>query len=182
MQCIITEKQSNPINMLWLNKEKGSWLTVVRAKANLKLSHCGPSQRQASGTNPLSWATVGLAKDKHQAPTHQVEPRCAQPKTRLSIRHQPTELSLRGPSQRHASGTNPPMIFLGQHFHWVWVLTHCCAIKEETITINHDWVYHQAGRLSHDIHVVSNFFFYNVWLFFLNWSLKEGFPTVLLNV
>ena len=28
MQFIITEKQSNQINTLWWNKEKGSWLTA----------------------------------------------------------------------------------------------------------------------------------------------------------
>ena len=36
------------------------------------------------------------------------------------------------------------------------VLTHRRAIKEEIIAINRDWVYNQACRLSHDIHVVSH--------------------------
>ena len=45
MQCMITDKQSKQINTL-----KDAWLTV-RAKENIKLGHCGPSQRPASDTN-----------------------------------------------------------------------------------------------------------------------------------
>ena len=44
------EKQSNESNTLWWKKEKGSRLTD-RANENLKLSHSGPNQRQASGNN-----------------------------------------------------------------------------------------------------------------------------------
>ena len=55
MQCIIMEKHSNQINAPWWNKEKGSWLTDSQ------------SQRKPS------WATVGPATDKHQAPTHRLK-------------------------------------------------------------------------------------------------------------
>ena len=37
-------------------------------------------------------------------------------------------------------------------------MTHRPVIKEENIAINHDWVYNQACRLTHDIQVISNFF------------------------
>ena len=33
------------------------------------------------------------------------------------------------------------------------------VINEETIAINHDWVYNQTCRFSHAIHVIFNFFF-----------------------
>ena len=46
------------------------------------------------------------------------------------------------------------------------ITTHRHAIKGETIAINSDWVYNQACRLSHDIQVISTFF-YNVLLSFL---------------
>ena len=75
------------------------------------------------------------------------------------------KLSHGGPSYRQASGTNPPIKALRQSCHWVWSLTQHRAIKEETIALNHEWVYYQACRLSHDIQVISNFFF-NVWLSF----------------
>ena len=45
MQCIIIEKQSDQIHTLWLNKEKGPWLTD-------------------------SQTMMGIAKDKHLALTH----------------------------------------------------------------------------------------------------------------
>ena len=73
MQCITTEKQSNHISILYRIKERSSKLTgrqskkkyvhtiesrkealnsqADRAKENLKLSHGGLSQREASGTN-----------------------------------------------------------------------------------------------------------------------------------
>ena len=35
-------------------------------------------------------------------------------------------------------------------------LTHRCAIKEETIALNPDWVYNQACRLPHNIHSISH--------------------------
>ena len=38
-----------------------------------------------------------------------------------------------GPSQRPASGTNPPMKNLGQALHWVWHLSHRHAIQDESI-------------------------------------------------
>ena len=47
MPCIITEKHSNQINALW-------WLRLTmrdRVKENRKLSHGGPSQREASDTD-----------------------------------------------------------------------------------------------------------------------------------
>ena len=44
---------SNQINALWLNREAGSELKIVRFKVNLQLSHGGPSYSQASGTYPL---------------------------------------------------------------------------------------------------------------------------------
>ena len=44
----------------------------------------------------------------------------------------------------------------------IWILscltTHSRAIKEETIAINYDWIFKQACRLSHDIHIVSHSF------------------------
>ena len=46
MQCTTTDKQRNQINILWWTKDKGSWLT----------------------DNTPSWATMGSAKDKDQAP------------------------------------------------------------------------------------------------------------------
>ena len=41
-----------------------------------------------------------------------------------------------GSSQGQASGTNQWIKALHQGRHWVWGLTHHCAIKEETIAIN----------------------------------------------
>ena len=35
-------------------------------------------------------------------------------------------------------------------------MTYRRAIKEETIALNHDWVYNQACRLLHDIYVASH--------------------------
>ena len=52
MQYIIIEKQYNQINTLWWNREKGSRL---------------------SDSQTSSWATVGPATAKHQAPTHQLK-------------------------------------------------------------------------------------------------------------
>ena len=37
-------------------------------------------------------------------------------------------------------------------------MTHCRAIIEETIAVNHDWIYNQVCRLSHDIQVISNLY------------------------
>ena len=54
------------------------------------------------------------------------------------------KLSHGGPSYSQASGTNPPIKALRQSHHWVWGLTNHCAIIEETIAINHDWVNNQA--------------------------------------
>ena len=53
-----------------------------------------------------------------------------------------------------ASGTNQMIKALRQGRHWVCGLTHRRAIKEETIAINHDWVYSQICRLSHDNHAI----------------------------
>ena len=50
------------------------------------------------------------------------------------------KLSHSGSSYRKGSGTNPPIKALRQSRHRVWGLTHRCAIKEETIAINRDWV------------------------------------------
>ena len=47
MQCIITEKQSNQHAMK--DQRKGLFTHTVSANANPKLSHGGPSKRQASG-------------------------------------------------------------------------------------------------------------------------------------
>ena len=55
MLCIITEKQSNQINTLWWNKENGSWPT------------------DSQSLRKPSWATVGPAMDKHQAPTNELK-------------------------------------------------------------------------------------------------------------
>ena len=46
--------------------------------------------------------------------------------------------------------------------------------------INRDKVYNQSCRLSHVIHVISNFL--KSLIIFLNWSLKLGFPTIILNL
>ena len=62
-----------------------------------------------------------------------------------------------GPSQRQASDTNQPIKTLRQGRHWVWGPTYRRAIKGEAICINCDWIYNQTCRLSHDIHVISNF-------------------------
>ena len=53
IQCIITEKRQNKINILYtMNQRKKMALNLRdRAKENLKLSHGGPSQRQTPGTN-----------------------------------------------------------------------------------------------------------------------------------
>ena len=64
------------------------------------------------------------------------------------------KFSYRGPSLGQASRTNQRIKALGRHL--VWGLPHRRAIKEETMAKNHDWVYNQACRLSHDIHVVSH--------------------------
>ena len=50
MQCIITEKQSNQINIDDEAKKMAHDSQLVRAK-DFKLTHNGPSQRQESGTN-----------------------------------------------------------------------------------------------------------------------------------
>ena len=60
------------------------------------------------------------------------------------------KLSHGWPSQRQASGTNQQMKALRPGHHRV--------LKVETITINYDWVYNQASRLSYDINVVSYLF------------------------
>ena len=51
MQFIITEKQSNQINILWIYKKRAHYAQTVRAKENTKLSYGGRSQQQASDTN-----------------------------------------------------------------------------------------------------------------------------------
>ena len=50
------------------------------------------------------------------------------------------KLSHGGSSYRKAAGTNPPLKALRESRHWVWGLTNRCAIKEEIIAINRDWV------------------------------------------
>ena len=40
-------------------------------------------------------------------------------------------------------------------------LTHSCAIQGESIAINSDWVYAQAGKPSHNILDISHSFIYN---------------------
>ena len=52
MQCTITEKDLIKLTHNDKTKKRAHDLQIVRAKVNLKLSHGGPSQRQASGTNP----------------------------------------------------------------------------------------------------------------------------------
>ena len=63
------------------------------------------------------------------------------------------KLSYSVPSQGQASGTYQRNKDLCQDLHWVWGLTCRHAINEETIALNRDWVYKQACRLLHDIHV-----------------------------
>ena len=60
-----------------------------------------------------------------------------------------TKLRLTQNPQKHVRYINQRIKNLG--------LTHWRAIEEETIGINSDWVYNQACRLLHDIHVVSHF-------------------------
>ena len=54
-----------------------------------------------------------------------------------------------GPNQRQAPGTKKVIKALRQVRHWVCRLTHRPAIEEETMPINHDWVYNQTCRLSY---------------------------------
>ena len=63
-----------------------------------------------------------------------------------------------GPNQRQASGTNNHIKALRQGNHCVSGLTHRRAVKEEPIAIDRDWVYNQACRILHNIHVESQFF------------------------
>ena len=58
MQCFITGKQSDQITHYDETKKMAHDSQIVRAKENLKLSHGGPSQRQASGTNQRIKDTV----------------------------------------------------------------------------------------------------------------------------
>ena len=73
-------------------------------------------------------------------------------------------LSHGGPSQRQASGTNPPMKALGQGRH-MYLRPGPRAIKEENEAINHDCGYNKAYRLFHNIRMLY-LTFYNVWLSF----------------
>ena len=63
------------------------------------------------------------------------------------------KLSHGGPSLRQASVINQLINALRQGCYWVCGLTHRRAIKEQAIAIDRVWVYNQACRLSHDIHV-----------------------------
>ena len=79
--------------------------------------------------------------------------------SQIVIAKETLKLGYGGISYGRASGTNPPIKSLRQSRHWVWGLAHRRAIKGETMAINRDWVYNRACRLSHDIQVISNFFF-----------------------
>ena len=55
MQCVITEKQSNQINIPYHDETKKRAIAsqTVRTKESLQLSHGRLSQRQASDNSPL---------------------------------------------------------------------------------------------------------------------------------
>ena len=93
------------------------------------------------------------------------------------------KLSHGGPSQRQVSGTNQLIEALRQVCHWVWGLTQRRAIKEETIAKHLDWVSTRQTVVwyPYDIHVLFNFIYEHLFTYLI-WSLKSGYPTILLNV
>ena len=79
------------------------------------------------------------------------------------------KLSLGVPRYIQASGTYPPIKALRQSFRYFWGLTHCPAIKEETIAINLECAYKQACRPSYNIQVISAIFIASGYLFDWNY-------------
>ena len=78
-----------------------------------------------------------------------------------------------GPTKDRASSPDPlNWKFLGRSHHWDWSPIRRRAIKEDSKAANRDWVNHQACSLSHNIPVVS-VFFYKANIFFLNLYTKS---------
>ena len=127
---------------MWSPAGKGltSWLSLVVSTVSLSLSHWYPGSGvvldciDSWSLHPyLLWLQTTIWSTNNM--TH--DSKIVRAKENIKLSHGE-------PSQRQASGTNPPMQVLGRGRHWVWCLTHGSTIKE----INHDGLYNQACRLS----------------------------------